>query len=258
MGNYQIIETTLVFIIVYMIPLMIFIKLSRRKNISILVLVIISILYIVLSILTENLFPFIFTVLNILLIKNYKIKEEDTVTYSRVDDNDVNSHDYHKDYEKYKFSIKTFNFYDGLKYSLLSYFLFIIIIVLFQYIFSKLNIDLKQQEIVEETMSGTWTTFLIAIPTIVIFAPVVEEFIFRWFLFEKIFKARIGTFSSAIITSIMFSFVHFNTKAFPVLLALSLVNCYLIHKKGYWYAVFNHSVFNSVTIISMIIQRLSS
>ena len=257
MEIYQIIETVLVFVIVYMIPLMIFIKLSRRKKISIIVIVIISIMYIVLSIFTENLFPFIFTIFNIALIKNYKI-EEDIVTNSHINDNNGNSHEFDEDYEKYKFSIKTFNLYDGLKYSLLSYFLFILVIVLFQYIFSKLNIDLKQQEIVEETMSSTWSTFLIAIPTIIIFAPVVEEFIFRWFLFEKIFKGRIGVVSSAIITSIMFSFVHFNIKAFPVLLALSLINCYLIHKKGYWYAVFNHSVFNSVTIITMIIQRLAS
>jgi len=207
-------------------------------------------MYTVLSIFTENLFPFIFTILNFFLIKNHKTKEKDIST--------VNSYDLNKDYEKYKFSIKTFNLYKGLKYSFISYLIFAIIIILFQYIFSKLNIDLKQQEIVEETMNGTWPTFLMAIPTIVIFAPVVEEFIFRWFLFEKIFKGRIGVVSSALITSIMFSFVHFNTKAFPVLLALSLINCYLIHKKGYWYAVFNHSVFNSVTIITMIIQRLAS
>lgn len=253
MEIYEIIETVLVFIIVYILPLMIFIKFSMRKNISNLVLAIICIIYISFSIFTENLFPFIFTILNILFIKNNKIEDENIYISLKVQDDVVIS-----DYEKYKFSIKTFNFYNGLKYSLLSYFLFIIIMVLFQYIFVKYNINIKQQEIVEDTMKGTWFKFLITMPTIVIFAPIVEEFVFRWYLFEKIFKGRIGVISSAIITSIMFSLVHFNINAFPVLLALSLINCYLIHKKGYWYAVFNHLVFNSVTIITMIVQRLGS
>lgn len=253
MEIYEIIETVLVFIIVYILPLMIFIKFSMRKNISNLVLAIICIIYISFSIFTENLFPFIFTILNILFIKNNKIEDENIHISLKVQDDVVIS-----DYEKYKFSIKTFNFYNGLKYSLLSYFLFIIIMVLFQYIFVKYNINIKQQEIVEDTMKGTWFKFLITMPTIVIFAPIVEEFVFRWYLFEKIFKGRIGVISSAIITSIMFSLVHFNINAFPVLLALSLINCYLIHKKGYWYAVFNHLVFNSVTIITMIVQRLGS
>lgn len=253
MEIYEIIETVLVFIIVYILPLIIFIKLSRRKYISVIILFIISIMYISLSILTENLFPFIFTILNIILIKNNNIDDEKIQIYLKDSDNVVSS-----DYEKYKFSIKTFNFYKGLKYSLLSYFLFIIIMVLFQYIFLKFNIDLKQQEIIEDTMKGTWAKFFITMPTIVIFAPIVEEFVFRWYLFEKIFKGRIGVISSAIITSIMFSFIHFNINAFPVLLALSLINCYLINKKGYWYAVFNHLVFNSVTIITMIFQRIGS
>jgi len=252
MESFQTIETVLVFIIIYIIPLMIFIKLSRTKNINGLVLIIISILYISLSVFTENLFPFIITIINIMLIKNYKTMERNIGIHSQIDGDVVN------DYEKYKFSLKEFNFYKAIKYFLISYFVFIIVMVLFQNIFSKLNIDLQQQEVVEETMKGTWPIFLMQIPTIVIFAPVVEEFIFRWYLFEKIFKKRIGIISSAIVTSIIFSLVHFNIRAFPVLLTLALINCYFIHKKGYWYAVFNHLGFNAVTIIVMIVQRLVS
>lgn len=251
MENYQIIETVLVLLIVYILPLAIFIKLSRTKNISRLMCIAISILYIVLSIFTDNLLPFIFTIFNIMLIKYGEIKDEDMGSNSQNRENIFKG-----DYNKYKFSIKTFSFYKGIKYSLFSYIIFIIVMSLFQYIFYKLHIETKQQEVVEETMKGTWNMFLIAVPTIAIFAPVVEEFIFRWYLFEVIFKKRIGVLTSAIITSIIFSLVHFNINAFPVLLTLSLINCYLIHKKGYWYAVFNHSVFNSVTIIAMIFQRL--
>ncbi len=94
------------------------------------------------------------------------------------------------------------------------------------------------------------------VPVVVIFAPVLEEFVFRWIFLEKIFKSRLGVLGAALLSSLMFSLVHFNINVFFIILWIGIYNCYLIHKKGYWYAVINHAVFNSVTMISLIYSKI--
>jgi membrane protease YdiL (CAAX protease family) len=123
-------------------------------------------------------------------------------------------------------------------------------------ILSASNINLKEQEIVLELMNVPLRKFVYMIPILVVFAPIVEEFTFRWLLFEKIFRPRIGFYAAAILSSVMFALIHFNLRALPVLISIGLINCYLIDKKGYWYAVFNHFVFNMVSTLYMLIQKI--
>lgn len=162
----------------------------------------------------------------------------------------------YKDYNMYNFSMRNFSLIKALKYSAISYGITVIVAAIVLNVFVKYQVPIKDQEIVSYMAKLPLKKFIYMIPVTVIFAPVVEEFIFRWVLFEKVFKDRVGIYLAAIISSVIFSMVHFNIKSFPAILWIGLFNCFLIHKKGYWYAVTNHAVFNSVSTFVLLFKKL--
>lgn len=210
-------------------------KIYIRKEKSKAILLLISVIYMGLSLFTQNLLPFIFVIINIIYMK----KEDDF------------------DYRLYKFNFRNFNLFKAIGFSAFSYAITIIVALIALNIFSSYQIPIKDQEIVEIMSKVPLKKFIIMMPITMIFAPVVEEYIFRWVLFEKILKGSIGVFASTLLSSIIFALIHFNTKSFPAILWIGIFNCFLIHKKGYWYAVFNHSFFNSVSTIAILIQKLN-
>jgi len=188
------------------------------------------------SLFTQNFLPFIATTICIIGFKRSEI--------------------YCRDYSKYNFSLRRFNIFKGLRYAIVSYIIVIVLGAVGMQVFDYFNVPVKEQEIVSIMIKVPLRTFIILIPVTVIFAPIVEEFVFRWLFFEKICKRRVGVILGAIITSLMFSATHFNLKSSFVIFGIGLFNCYLIHKKGYWYSVFNHMVFNSVSTFLILFQKL--
>ncbi|WP_027626773.1 CPBP family intramembrane glutamic endopeptidase [Clostridium lundense] len=229
-------KNTIVFALVYLPPLVVFWKLWMNRGKSKILLLVLSILYLVLSLFTQNLLPFILVLICIRYMKN------DTELY--------------KDYYRYNFSIRNFNFIKALMYSIISYAITIIVSAIVLNMFSKYQVPIKDQEIVSYMTKLPLKRFIYMIPVTVIFAPILEEFIFRWLLFERIFKDRIGIYLAAVISSAIFSMVHFNIKSFVAILWIGLFNCFLIHKKGYWYAVTNHALFNSVSTFVLLFKKL--
>ncbi|MBR9647985.1 CPBP family intramembrane metalloprotease [Clostridium tyrobutyricum] len=230
MINLNLIKNIIVFLIAYIPPIVVFDKYWIRDKRNKVVLFIINILFIGLSMYTQNIVPFIFVIINIV--------------YMRFTDN------------FYKFDIKKFNIIDALRLAAISYLVVIIILLLQNAIENSLKIKLDQQEIVTNMTNMSLNKLVFMVPVVVIFAPVLEEFVFRWIFFEKIFKSRLGVLGAALLSSLMFSLVHFNINVFFIILWIGIYNCYLIHKKGYWYAVINHAVFNSVTMISLIYSKI--
>lgn len=253
----------LVFLFVYLPPLIVFIRFSRERKRSNILIVIISILYIIISFLTQNLIPFIFVVLNIRYLRiaegsyHSNVKNEYMSLYEpNVNNRFTISNRLVGDYTRFKFSIKKLNLLLAIKYALQSYLITILVSAVATAVFSKISIEPKQQEIVTWMSDMPLEKFLIMIPVVIIFAPILEEFVFRWLLFEKVFRPRIGVYLSAILSSILFAFIHFNLRALPILLSIGLYNCYLINKKGYWYSVFNHLTFNFVTTMVLLFEKL--
>ncbi|MBV4430220.1 CPBP family intramembrane metalloprotease [Clostridium tyrobutyricum] len=230
MINLNLIKNIIVFLIAYIPPIVVFDKYWTRDKRNKVVLFIINILFIGLSMYTQNIVPFIFVIINIV--------------YMRFTD------------DFYKFDIKKFNIIDALRLAAISYLVVIIILLLQNAIENSLKIKLDQQEIVTNMTNMSLNKLVFMVPVVVIFAPVLEEFVFRWIFFEKIFKSRLGVLGAALLSSLMFSLVHFNINVFFIILWIGIYNCYLIHKKGYWYAVINHAVFNSVTMISLIYSKI--
>lgn len=261
MLNIDILKDILVLVFVYLPPLLVFGKFWRERKRSKLLLVLIGILYLILSLLTQNLIPFIFVLFNIKYLK----AADKTNSLFRSNDILIFNRDYNKtgitssikgDYDRFKFNIKNFNIITAVKLAFLSYVVTILISAIEIPIISKFEIEVNQQEIVTLMANMPLKQFLIMIPVIIIFAPILEEFVFRWLFFEKIFTPRVRVYLSALLSSIIFAFIHFNVRAFPLLLWIGLYNCYLIHKKGYWYSVFNHFAFNAITTMALLFEKL--
>ncbi|MCI1944452.1 CPBP family intramembrane glutamic endopeptidase [Clostridium luticellarii] len=231
MFGFDIIKNILVFVIVYLPPLLVFARFWRQSKRNSAVLILISVFYIALSIFTENFIPFIFVIINLWYIK-------------------------HTD-ESYRFSFENFKIPEALKMVFIFYLASFFISAVENVILSNFRVELKQQEIVTHMANMPLEKFLIMIPIVIIFAPVLEEFVFRWLIFEKIFAKKVGIYLAAFLSSLLFAIIHFSLDAFPIILWIGLYNCYLMNKKGYWYAVFNHCVFNSITIAALLLQKLS-
>lgn len=229
-GN--IIKDLLVICLVYIPPLLVYSNFLRKKDRNVILLFLIGTLYIIMSIFTQNLLPFILVLLNIRFLKTTD------------------------DYETYNFRLGNLKIFRGLKYSFYSYAITICISIATLIVLNYLGIPQQKQEIVNWMAEMPLIQFLLTVPVAVIFAPVVEEFVFRWFFFEKVFKKRIGFWAGAFLSSFIFAAIHYDIQSFPMILAIGIFNCYLIDKHGYWYAVLNHSVFNSITVAALILQKL--
>ncbi|MCD2347280.1 CPBP family intramembrane glutamic endopeptidase [Clostridium guangxiense] len=235
----EIIVDIFIIIFIYVFPIVIFIKYfsktKHNKYMNFLYIVIYAVGVIITSNFMDNLFPFIFIILSILILKN------------NIDEND---------YDKYSFSIRRVNIIKAAEYFIVFYTMNIVAAFIFQWIFLKFNIDVQQQEVVSDMEKMKLLSIIKYIPVSVIFAPILEEFIFRFILFEKILKGKIGLYASCIVSSMLFSTLHYNLKALPVLFILAVENCYLIHKKGFWYSVLNHSLFNFITVAAILSDKI--
>lgn len=258
--SFDIIKDILVFSCVYLPPLVLLWRFWSERGRNTFVFIFIALLYIGGSLYTQNLFPFILVLLNIWYLKKAgtfclyfeEYKDNHMETQGKV----VYSERIRDDYCKFKFSLRGFKPFKALKYSLISYVVTILISSIVLLVFSKYNINVKDQDVVTWMTNLPLKKFLLTMPIAVIFAPVVEEFVFRWMFFEKIFKKRMGLFLGALLSSLIFAIIHYNLKAFPLLLWIGIYNCYLIHKKGYWYSVFNHMFFNLVTTTILLLSKL--
>lgn len=263
MNKINLVKDALVYLFVYIPPLVLFMRFWNEKHRSKILATLITLLYIIFSFFTQNLLPFIFVVFDIMCLKSSNRKWNvfgdqfislNSIQYNR---RSISSR-VREDYERFKFSIKKFNIFIAIKLSVVSYLVTIIISIFETMLLSKYNVQAEQQEIVTWMANIPLGEFLIMIPVVAIFAPILEEFVFRWILFEKIFRPRIGILLAAIVSSMIFGLIHFNLRSFPLIIWIGLYNCYLIHKKGYWYSVFNHFVFNSITITILLLEKLGT
>ncbi len=120
-----------------------------------------------------------------------------------------------------------------------------------------LKIQPKPQEVINIFMKKGWGTVTILVLMTVVFAPVLEEFIFRHILYRNISK-KTGRIWGAILSSLLFTLLHFNLAGTIAFFAVGVYNCYLYEKHGYRAAVLNHFIFNfSSTFFIVLIKALN-
>ena len=84
--------------------------------------------------------------------------------------------------------------------------------------------------------------------TTIILSPIIEEILFRVIIYATL-KNYIGIFLSSLISSIIFSFVHYNLYSFFSLFFLGIILCLIYEKYGsVKYVILCHSIFNAIMI----------
>jgi membrane protease YdiL (CAAX protease family) len=104
-------------------------------------------------------------------------------------------------------------------------------------------------------MKGNWVTIIILSAMTVITAPVLEEFIFRHIIYRG-FSGKTGKIAAALISTILFTLLHYNLTGAVSFFAVGAYNCYLYEKYGYRAAVINHFVFNFSSTVLIIGLKL--
>lgn len=229
MPKLELFKNILVFCLVYFPPMLVFQKYWISKGKNKIIIVAITVAYLIFTVYIQNFVPFIFVIIDIILMRF-------------TDEFEV-------------FEVHKFKILKALKAVVFSYLVIILIVIAQTFAFNIFNLTMKQQDVVKDMVSMSYRGFILMIPVAVVFAPVLEEFVFRWFFFKKIFSKKFGVYAAAIISSFMFSLLHFSFTAFFIIFWIGMYNCYLVYKKGYWYAVFNHAVFNFIAVMGMLYQR---
>jgi membrane protease YdiL (CAAX protease family) len=127
--------------------------------------------------------------------------------------------------------------------SIIKFIIFIPLLFLISFIVQYVLPEYKQQEIVLNFKSSLFEDKVILIHVLVI-APIVEEVIFRGYMY-RILKSRIPIIFAMIISSTLFSLIHFNVLSYILLFVLSIFLTYIYERDGSIICpIIIHSLFN--------------
>lgn len=109
--------------------------------------------------------------------------------------------------------------------------------------------NIKLQDIVEAYSGARMIFKLVLAVQMVLIAPIVEEYVFRYFLYGKILVPRMPIFFASLFSAALFTVAHVNVSGIPTFFGLGLFCTYLFHKKGYWAAVIAHGASNLISLL---------
>jgi uncharacterized protein len=96
--------------------------------------------------------------------------------------------------------------------------------------------------------------YVLAFLTLVVVAPIAEEILFRGYLLSKL-RGHVTTWIAVLITSLLFSLVHFAWNVGIDVFALSIVLCIVtIWTKSLWPAIFIHMLKNGIAFYFLFIN----
>ncbi|QCX33071.1 CPBP family intramembrane metalloprotease [Caloramator sp. E03] len=189
--------------------------------------------YIIATLLTQNVFPFILVVLCFYFA--IKMKDNFEVLY------------YLRPIKEKKTEI--------ILYCLFFRFIIYIINVFYASLLEYVGIKVKAQDIYEIFLNAGWIKVIFLFAMTVVFAPIVEEFTFRHILYRGLSK-KIGKQLSAALTSFLFALIHYNLAGFVSFFGIGIYNCYLYEKYGYRAAVVNHFIFNFISVLLILLIKI--
>jgi membrane protease YdiL (CAAX protease family) len=127
----------------------------------------------------------------------------------------------------------------------------IIIILTINFLSGYLFVDYSLQNNVNQ-LSVSQKITISQIFSIVVLAPIIEELYFRGILF-KYFEKTKSKFFILIVTSLIFTFIHFNIPSSPTLFALGISLAYLKLITGSLFLpIIMHSLFNCLMLLMIL------
>ncbi len=118
-----------------------------------------------------------------------------------------------------------------------------------------LNLPVEQFILDVKTTMDNFYTFLLAVITICLIIPIMEETIVRGWLFTEIAQTKLGKIGALILTSLIFTIIHgqyTQESTFLMIFLFSLLLGFMRYKtNNLSYAIFAHILFNSLTMVSI-------
>jgi len=111
----------------------------------------------------------------------------------------------------------------------------------------------EPQEIVKEFAVGEMYYKILLFVLVVVLAPFVEEYIFRYYIYDKLLLPRMPSLAAAIISAALFTLLHLNISGIPTFFGLGLYCTFVYERKGFYGAVIAHTVSNLVTAALLIV-----
>lgn len=111
------------------------------------------------------------------------------------------------------------------------------------------GMKVKPQEIVGEFEMGDMYYKVLLFVLVVVLAPFVEEYIFRYYIYDKLLLPKMPFAAAAIISTALFTLLHLNVSGIPTFFGLGLYCTFIYEKKGFYGAVITHVVSNLVTAV---------
>ncbi|MDD4503708.1 MAG: CPBP family intramembrane metalloprotease [Clostridiaceae bacterium] len=115
------------------------------------------------------------------------------------------------------------------------------------------GMEVKPQEIIGEFEVGELYYKVLLFVLVVVLAPFVEEYIFRYYIYDKLLLPRMPSAVAAIISTALFTLLHLNVSGIPTFFGLGLYCTFIYEKKGFYGAVITHLVSNLVTAAFLIV-----
>jgi hypothetical protein len=112
----------------------------------------------------------------------------------------------------------------------------------------------EAQDNVLRLQNGNYGNIGTIIITACIIAPITEELIFRGMMYP-LFKKSIGVLWGCVISSLIFSFIHYNILTFSVLFVFSCCLTYIYERSNSIIVpIVSHSIFNGIMIILILLK----
>lgn len=115
-----------------------------------------------------------------------------------------------------------------------------------------LELEVKPQEIVGEFEQGGFVYKAVLMVLVVVLAPFVEEYIFRYYIYDRILLPKMPSFAAALISASLFTLLHYNISGIPTFFCLGLFCALVYEKTGFYGAVVTHAVSNLMTAVFLI------
>jgi membrane protease YdiL (CAAX protease family) len=233
----EVLQLLLIVIVIGLPPYLIALKTFR--NLKLITIIILSIIYWGGTIYTQQVIPFILIlILLIVNSRNKKIMEE-----------------YEPSIVNKKFTLKDFILIAGA--TILIRFPIGIINIFYVLLVDLIGINVQSQEVVDIFVNSQNNMLnILIILLVVIVAPLNEEFSMRYWLFGKVLSPRAGAIIAALISSGLFTLLHYNIAGVPTFFVLGLYACYIYYRKGFWGAVTVHFIFNLSSVLLLMLTKL--
>lgn len=120
-------------------------------------------------------------------------------------------------------------------------------------------VDIDEVQNVGVTMLGSSGEMVLAMAVFVVLGPIVEEIIFRGYLYGKLRQSGISMWISSIVVSVLFGLFHWQWNVALDVFVLSMIMCYLRERTStIWPGVIIHMIKNGIAFYLIFIYPMTA